>query len=137
MFTPALQRRIHSFTAPYVGKAVVLKHGARDVASFEAGVRRVFKDVKFDGEPVNMNFQETSLTVARARRAVRPYTLALWMFAALAALAALAVIGQAIVRSARTLREARAGLNALGFTDRQLTQYATLRGLVMGVVGRR
>jgi ABC-type lipoprotein release transport system permease subunit len=135
LFTPALQHRLSSITPPYIGKAVVLKRGARDVAAFEAGVRKVFRDVRYQGRPVNMNFQESSLTVARARRAVRPYTLALWLFAALTALAGLAVVGQAIVRGSRTLREARGQLGALGFTDRQLTLYATLRGALIGMTG--
>jgi ABC-type lipoprotein release transport system permease subunit len=135
VFTPALQRRLGSVTPPYVGKAVVLKRGGRDVAAFEAGVRKVFRDVTYRGRPVNMNFQESSLTVARARRAVRPYTVALWLFAALTALAGIAVVGQAIVRGSRSLREARGQLGALGFTDRQLVLYAITRGAVMGIGG--
>ena len=60
---------------------------------------------------------------------------ALWLFALLAALAALAVIGQAVVRWMRPLREQRALLGSLGFTGRQLVASAALRGLVIGAIG--
>ena len=58
---------------------------------------------------VNQNFQEPALNIARARRALRPYVLALWLFAGLAALAALAVLGQALAAQyAPAARGARA-----------------------------
>jgi ABC-type antimicrobial peptide transport system permease subunit len=138
-FTPALNDRIKSFTPPYVGKTATLKNGARDVPAFEADVRDLFRNVFVKGsngpEHVNMNFQETALTIARARRAIRPYVLALWLFAALAALAALAVIGQAIGRSMRPLREEAGTLGAIGFTHRELLELAAMRGAVIGAIG--
>jgi ABC-type lipoprotein release transport system permease subunit len=133
-FTPAFERRLTGITPLYVGKVVLLEHGARDVPAFEARVRAVMheKTRGFDG---SINFQEGSLTNARVARAVRPYVLALWIFTAMASLAALAVIGQAIVRSMRPLRAEGERLSALGFTRRQLVQTAALRGAVIGGVG--
>ena len=142
MFTPALNRRLAGVTPLYTGKEVTLDGGAAAVPQFETKVRDLFKGVTvkdpFTGEikPVNMNFQEvSSLTVARARRASRPYVLALWFFAVLAALAALAVVGQAIIRSMRPFRAERSAWNALGLTRSQTLGCAALRGLIVGSLG--
>ena len=140
VFTPALARKVERFTPPYVGKEVLLTDGSRGVPAFEAAVRKLFDGVtiSLDGQPtkVNINFQEPAdLTVARARRAVRPYVLALWLFAALAALAGFAVIAQAVARGGRPLREERSRLAAIGFTRGQVAQVAAWRGLLIGVGG--
>ena len=58
-----------------------------------------------------------------------------WLFAALAAFAALAVVGQAVARSMRPLREDRDKLSAVGFTRGQLLACAAVQGLVTAVVG--
>ena len=104
-FTPAFRRRVASFTPPFLGKGVVLTNGVRGVSAFEAAVRKLFTGVQVNDRQVNMVFQEPALTTARVRRSVRPYVVALWLFAALAAFAALAVVGQAVrgacVRCAR------------------------------------
>jgi ABC-type lipoprotein release transport system permease subunit len=134
-FTPAFAERVAGLEPPFFGKAVVAADGARGVPALEQSVRDLFAGVTVRGRPVNMNFQETALTVARARRAVRPYVLALWLFAALAAFAALGVLGQTIGRSMRPLREERDHLSALGFSRAQLLQCAVGRGLVVGSLG--
>ncbi len=137
--TPALARMAGPRAVGFVGESVRLQGGARAVPAYEAAVRQLFAPVtvKVDGRPtpVNMNFQETANTLARARRQIRPYVFALWLFALLAALAALAVVGQAIVRWMRPLREQRQLLGSLGFTGHQLVMSAALRGLVIGVIG--
>jgi ABC-type lipoprotein release transport system permease subunit len=142
-FTRALTQLVGVRPVAYFGEGVKLQQGARGVPAFEDEVRQLFANVKVTPQgvpnahplPVNMNFQETGNTVARARRAIRPYVFALWLFALLAAVAALAVVGQAIVRSMRPLREQRQLLGSLGFTGRQLLASAALRGLVIGVAG--
>jgi ABC-type lipoprotein release transport system permease subunit len=139
--TPALSRLVGERPVMYAGAAVGLRGGASAAPAMEAEVQQLFAPVRVKPlgpgapQPVNMNFQETANTLARARRAIRPYVFALWLFALLAALAALAVIGQVIVRSMRPLREQRELLGSLGFTGRQLGACAALRGLVIGVLG--
>jgi hypothetical protein len=140
LFSRALNDRLSGATPPFTGKSVALTGGAKALPAFEAGVRDVFRNVTVVDDSghrsrVNMNFQESGLTVARARRAVQPYVLALWLFAGLAALASLAVIAQALSRSMRPLREERDRLSAIGFSRRQFVQTAALRGLVVGAIG--
>jgi ABC-type lipoprotein release transport system permease subunit len=126
LFSPSLAPLLADVAVPYVAKFVRLQAGA-DLGAFESGTQRVLGG--------NVNFQERQLTEARARRTVRPYVLALWLFAAAAALAALAVVGQAIGRGLRPLRDQGPQLMALGFTRAQLTSTAALRGVVVGVLG--
>ena len=135
MFSPAFHRRVATLTPPFLGKEVRLVDGANGVPAFEAAARRLFTDVKVNGRPLNLVFQEPALTTARVRRSVRPYVVALWIFAVLGAIAALAVVGQAVTRSTRPLREDRANLIAIGFTRGQLVASAALQGAVTATIG--
>jgi hypothetical protein len=135
MFTPAFHRRVAALTPLFVGKEVALANGERGVAGFEAAVRQLFVGVKVNQRPLNIVFQEPALTTARVRRSVRPYVVALWLFAVLAALAGLAVVGQAVARSTRPLRDDRDKLRAIGFTQGQLVASAAVQGLVTGTIG--
>jgi hypothetical protein len=134
LFTPAFVRKLGKSTPLYVGKWVRLTHGARDVPSFEAGVRAVM-NTKTESFDLSINFQEGRLTSARAQRAVRPYVLALWLFAGLATVAAIGVVSQAVARSTRPLRVEQARLVAVGFTHRQILRTAALRAAFVGVLG--
>ena len=138
-FTPAFDRRLHGITPPYIRKEVLLRSDA-DVPAFESDVRHLFRNVDAtnaagDQVHVNQNFQESSLNLARVRRATRPYVLALWLFAALAAVAALAVLSQMLVRALQPLRADRGRLTALGFSRRQMSAVAGVEGFTIGALG--
>jgi hypothetical protein len=125
IFTPAFSRAYPHIGKGYYGKYVRLTKGA-SLGEFEKRATELLK--------VPINFQEHSLTVARARRAVRPYVVALAMFAALALLAALAVLGQLIARSLRPLRDERDVLSAIGLTRGELAWLGGVRGLIIGAL---
>ncbi len=122
LFTPAFARRFTGNPA-YVGKFVRLKDGA-SLGLFERNVGALLH--------ASVNYQERSLTEARARRSIRPYVVALWIFAGLAALAAVAVLGQIISRSQRPLRDERHVLVGLGMTRGQLGLLGAFRGATVG-----
>ncbi len=123
LFTPAFTHRF-DVASLYVGKFVRLKDGA-SLGAYERKVGDVLH--------ASVNYQELTLTEARAERAIRPYVVALWIFAGLAALAALAVLGQIIARSLRPLRDERQVVFALGLTRGQLAILGALRGAIVGV----
>jgi hypothetical protein len=124
ILTPAFARQ-HPIEPAYVGKFVRLRPGA-SVNDFEQKVGELLD--------ASVNFQERSLTEARARRATRPYVIALSIFAMLAALAAVAVLGQVIARSSRPLRDERRILSAMGMTRGQLALLGGARGGLIGVL---
>jgi MacB-like periplasmic core domain/FtsX-like permease family len=95
LFTPALTRQLTRCCVSYTETAVRLDGGARDVAAAEAAIERVLPR----GFPVV--FYVTSLTEAKAERAIRPESIALGVFGGIAALAALLIAGQVIGRQLR------------------------------------
>jgi len=95
LFTPALTRQLTRCCVSFTETAVRLDGGARDVAAAEAGIERVLPR----GFPVV--FYVTSLTEAKAERAIRPESIALGVFGGIAALAALLIAGQVIGRQLR------------------------------------
>src|SRR5262249_55552354 len=125
LFTPAFSQQHPEIGKGYYGKFVRLDKGA-SLGEFENKARELLK--------IPINFQEHALTEARARRVIRPYVVALWMFAGLALLAAIAVLGQLIARSLRPLPDERDVLNALGLTRDQLALLGGARGLIVGVI---
>ncbi len=122
LLTPAFAQQYRGNPA-FVGKFVRLKDGV-SLGTFERKVGELLH--------ASVNYQERSLTEARARRAIRPYVVALWIFAGLAALAAVAVLGQIISRSQRPLRDERRVLLALGMTRGHLALLGALRGAIVG-----
>jgi putative ABC transport system permease protein len=125
LFTPGFSRAYPDIGKGYYGKYVRLRKHA-SLGEFEKQTSQLLK--------IPVNYQEHSLTVARARRTVRPYVVALAMFAALALLAALAVLGQLIARSLRPLRDERDVLSAIGVTRGQLAWLGGARGLLIGAL---
>jgi hypothetical protein len=108
LFTPALTRQLTRCCVSDTETAVRLDGGARDVAAAEAGIERVLPR----GFPVV--FYVTSLTEAKAERAIRPESIALGVFGGIAALAALLIAGQVIGRQLRLGAGDLATLRALG-----------------------
>ncbi len=124
--TQALARRVAGLGAFYDGLNIRL-HDPAQVPAYESAVRRAL------GANV-LNFQELRGTLERARRATRPYVLALWLFAGLALLAGTAVVGQLVTRQRRLESASRPVLRALGATRSDVVRAATLRALFVGMI---
>jgi putative ABC transport system permease protein len=126
-FTPALMDVIGDLTPNFEAKQVRL-HDPAQLPAFESAVRGLLPKLV-------INFQELDRTRGRAERAVRPFTLALWLFAALAAGTAVVVVGQTIARSQHLVASDTPTLAALGFTRSDLLRHAVLRGALVGGAG--
>jgi ABC-type lipoprotein release transport system permease subunit len=107
---------------------VQLHHGAADIPAFEADLRRAFPGQAFDIQP-------SQRQMSLFKRAVRPYTDALNVFAIVAALAALLVVGEALWRAIRTDASDNATMRALGATHPQRSGVAIGRALAATIVG--
>ncbi len=108
LFTPALTRRLARCCAGFTESAVELDGGRRDVAVAEAGIERLLPK----GFPVE--FYVTSLTEAKAERAIKPESIAFAVFGGIAALAALLIASQVIGRQLRLGGDDLGKLRALG-----------------------
>jgi putative ABC transport system permease protein len=124
--TRALSQRVAALGSFYEGLAVRF-HNPRQLAAFEQDARGIA------GANV-LDIQELGGTLQRARRAIRPYVLALWLFAALAALAGAAVVAQIASRQHRLESSSDSVLRALGLTRAQLTRIGLLKGALIGAV---
>ncbi len=108
LFTPALTRRLAQCCASFTESAVQLKGGASEVPAAEAGIEQVLPK----GFPVV--FYVTSLTEAKAERAIKPESIALAVFGGIAGLATLVIAGQLIGRQLRLGADDLGTLRALG-----------------------
>ena len=114
--------------APWAARAPSsLSGGSRDVAATEASIERLLPK----GFPVE--FYVTSLTTAKAERAIRPESIALGVFGGIAALAALLIAGQLIGRQLRLGAGDLGILRALG-ADPAMTVGDGLPGILGAVV---
>ena len=107
VFTPALTRLLTRCCADFTETAVQLEPGTT-VAAAEASIQRVLPK----GFPVE--FYVTSLTAAKAERAIEPTSIALAVFGGIAALAALLIGGQIVGRQLRLDAAELGTLRALG-----------------------
>jgi MacB-like periplasmic core domain/FtsX-like permease family len=107
LFTPALTRRLATCCANFTETSVQLDPGT-SVAAAEAKIQQVLPK----GFPIE--FYVTSLTAARAERAIEPTSIALAVFGGIAALAALIIAGQVIARQLRIRAGDLGTLRALG-----------------------
>jgi MacB-like periplasmic core domain/FtsX-like permease family len=126
LFTPALTRRLAACCAMFTESAVKLNGGSRYVAPTEAGIEQVLPK----GFPVE--FYVTSLTTAKAERAIRPESIALAVFGGIAALATLVIAGQVIGRQLRLGAGDLGTLRALGASP-AMTAGDGLPGLLAAV----
>jgi hypothetical protein len=127
LFTPALTRQLVGCCANYTQTSVQLRPGTR-VADAEAAIARVLPA----GFPIE--FYDTSLTVAKAQRAIAPTSIALAVFGGIAALAALIIASQVIGRELRRDRADLATMRALG-AGPAVTTADGLPGVLAAVVG--
>jgi MacB-like periplasmic core domain/FtsX-like permease family len=107
LFTPALTRKLIGCCASFTETVVQLRPGTT-VADAEAAIQRVLPA----GFPIE--FYDTSLTVAKAQRAIAPTSIALAVFGGIAALAALIIAGQVTGRQLRRDPADLAAMRALG-----------------------
>ena len=107
LFTPALTRLLARCCASFTETAVQLDPGT-SVAAAEARIQRVLPK----GFPIE--FYVTSLTAAKAERAIEPTSIALAVFGGIAAVAALLIAGQVIGRQLRLGADDLGTLRALG-----------------------
>ena len=94
LFTPALTRLLARCCASFTETAVQLRSGT-SVAAAEGGISRLLPR----GFPIE--FYVTSLTAAKAERAIEPTSIAFAVFGGIAAVAALLIAGQVIGRQLR------------------------------------
>jgi MacB-like periplasmic core domain/FtsX-like permease family len=127
LFTPALTRRLAPCCSKFTETAVQLSGGSREVAATEARIEQLLPK----GFPVE--FYVTSLTTAKAERAIRPESIALAVFGGIAALATLVIAGQLIGRQLRLGGDDLGTLRALG-ASLAMTVGDGLPGILVAVV---
>jgi hypothetical protein len=127
LFTPALTRQLIGCCASHTQTAVQLRPGT-SVAGAEAAIQRVLPP----GFPIE--FYDTSLTVAKAQRAIAPTSIALAVFGGIAALAALIIAGQVIGRQLRRDPADLATMRALG-AGPAVTTADGLPGVLAAIAG--
>lgn len=124
LLTPALTRTLTQCCANGTFSGLQLDHGSRDVAAVETEIQRVLpRDTGFYIRP-------TSVTEAKAERAIKPESVALSVFGGIAALATLLIAGQVIGRQLRLGAEDLSVLRAFGASPAM-----TVSDGLMGVVG--
>jgi len=124
LFTPALTRLPARCCARFTESAVQLDGGAAEVPATEASIERLLPK----GFPVE--FYVTSLTEAKAERAIEPASIALAVFGGIAGVAALIIAGQVIGRQLRAGAADLDTLRALGASPA-----ATVSDGLPGVLG--
>lgn len=127
LFTPALTRRLVGCCVFGTESAIQLSGGSRDVAATEARIEQLLPK----GFPIE--FYVTSLTTAKAERAIRPESIALAVFGGIAGLAALLIAGQLIGRQLRVGGDDLGTLRALG-AGPAMTVADGLPGILAAVV---
>jgi hypothetical protein len=134
--TPAYSRAHRATEENYSGMFVRLRHGAADVAAFEAGVNRVAAGAAAaagQGGPGGLSalINPRAEVTARVQHAVQPDVVALWLFAGLVAATTLLIVGQSVSRQLVLQGDDDDALRALGMAPWQLTVAAL--GQVAGV----
>jgi hypothetical protein len=108
VLTPAFDRAFRECCAQFTGALVQLDHGSRDGPAVTAELARITHQAK-------LGFQsDRAVVLAKAERAIKPESIALGVFGAIAALATLLIVGQVIGRQIRVDADDRAILRALG-----------------------
>jgi MacB-like periplasmic core domain/FtsX-like permease family len=126
LFTPALTQLLARCCANFTETSVQLDPGT-SVAAAEASIQRVLPK----GFPIE--FYVTSLTSAKAERAIEPTSIALAAFGGIAAVAALLIAGQAIGRQLRLGASDLGTLRALG-AGPAVTTADGLPGVLVAIV---
>jgi len=125
LFSPALTRQIASCCAYYSYSALKLAGGGAHLDAVEAELAHVGLGIPSVG-----GFQTYAPSIAAAERAIKPVSVALAVFGALAALSLLIVVMQVIARQLRRHVGEAATLRALGAGPA-----TTMADTVTGIVG--
>ena len=104
---------LSSTAVDFTNAVVRLRHGAADVPAFEAGVARVYGRT-------DLPVKDLSDDIKRVQRSLDVERTALLLFGAAVIVATVVLIGQAIVRSVRSVSEGAPVLRALGLGRRGL-----------------
>jgi hypothetical protein len=126
--TPAFYERHPDASAGFWGGMARLKRGAADEPAFRKAVEAMVPDETIE-------FESTARIGETVDRAVRPYVVALDLFAVAIALTGLLVIGQALARQRFLDAADDAPLQSLGFTRSQVLGVAGLRTGIVALAG--
>jgi len=131
LFTPTLTRSLIASTSfwPFVVYGLQLDHGSHDLAAVEGEI------IGLIPRGAQYNFYVPSVIEAEVQRAVKPETIALGVFGAIAALAALLIASQAIGRQMRVVDDDLDMLRALGATPTMVMTDGLIGVLGAVVVG--
>ncbi len=137
VLTPAFHRKFESTIGSFSGTIlrVRARHGTQDVAQIAAAARRIFRSPQFD-------VQDLAVDTQGAQNAIDVLSVALEVFAGVAALAGLVAISIVLSREISATTADQTTQSALGLTRRQLiaaggfqTLPIALGGAVIAVVG--
>ena len=137
VLTPAFHRKYESTIGSFSGTIlrVRARHGIQDVAQIAAAARRIFRSPQFD-------VQDLAVDTQGAQNAIDVLSVALWVFAGVAALAGLVAITIVLSREISATTTDQTTQSALGLTRRQRiaaggfqTLPIALGGAVIAVVG--
>jgi ABC-type lipoprotein release transport system permease subunit len=126
-FGPAAARAWADPAENFRGSLVFLRGGDEERAAFLAAAPRAAGEQLF--------LQTQAEATAAAERALRPYAVSLWLFAAGIAVAATLVVGQAVVRHLFACAVDTPTLAAMGMSRRQLAAGTALQAAAVGVPG--
>jgi hypothetical protein len=131
LFTPALTRSLVASSSfwPFVVYGLQLDHGSRDLAAVE---REIIGLIPRGSE---YNFYVPSVIEAEVQRAIKPETIALGVFGAIAAIATLLIAGQAIGRQLQANDDDLDVLRALGATPTMAMTDGLIGALGAVIVG--
>jgi len=131
-FTPALTGRLLSCCANFTETALKVRDPAANLATVEAELSRFSTTAN---SPIPLTYGAINqIALGKTERAVKPLSLAIGAFGAIAMLAALLIAGQFLGRQLRLRAEESDALRALGASPGMLSAESLL-GLLAAVLG--
>ncbi|MEO8696417.1 MAG: FtsX-like permease family protein, partial [Acidimicrobiales bacterium] len=128
VLTPAFEREYADTVGQFGARVRIRVHDGADVAAVEAAARAIFGDAVF----VNRRLADET---EGARDATDLLTLAMWLFAAIAAIAGAVAIGFVLTREISLASRDHSTLRALGFTRRERVATTAPVALIAGGAG--
>ncbi len=131
VLTPAFARKYDASIGTFNGTIlrVRTRHGEADVAQVAAAARRIF------GASPQFGSQDLAIETQGAQNAINVLSVALWVFAAVAALAGLVAVTIVLSRAISLHATDQATQRALGFTRRQRIAVGGFQALPIAVGG--
>jgi len=128
--TPAFLHRYRASMVAYGGEPVKLRHGAADLAAFEAAAEQVGAAAQ-----VPVGFQATDVHEAVVQDTLHLQAVGVGVLAGLAAAVLLLVLGQGVARRVALEATDHAALRALGASRGQLWATSMVRAALAGLAG--